>query len=211
VLLSVLDRSLRLLHPVMPFLTEELWHRLPGHEAVHPETLALARYPEGDSAWEDDTVEARMSALMEAVTRVRALASELGVRPGQGLDVHLSADDAGLHAFLEEQRPVLLSLCPTGKEGTVTIGPPPEGASRDLVAGVQVGVVPEALELGAEERKRLEADLAELDEAIGRARDRLSNEAFLSKAPPQVVEGNRKKLAELEERRERLAAGLESA
>jgi valyl-tRNA synthetase len=211
VLLSVLDRSLRLLHPVMPFLTEELWHRLPGHEAVHPETLALAPYPEADPAWEDDAVEERMSALMEAVTRVRGLASELGVRPGQGLDVHLSADDSALHAFLEGQRAVLLSLCPTGREGSLTLGPPPDGASRDLVAGVQIGVVPEAVELGAEERERLEADLAELDEAIDRARDRLSNEVFLAKAPPQVVEGNRKKLAELEERRERLAGGLESA
>ena len=211
VLLTVLDRSLRLLHPVMPFLTEELWQRLPGHEDVHPETIALAPYPEGTPAWEDDGVEERMTALLEAAARVRGLASELGVRPGQGLDVHLSSDDADLHAFLEEQRAVLVALSPVKSGESLHVGPIPDGASRDLVSGVQVGLVPEAVELGEEEKKRLAADLAELDDQITRARGRLSNEAFLAKAPPQVVEGNRKKLAEMEERRERLAAGLESA
>ena len=58
VLLTVLDRSLRLLHPVMPHLTEELWQRLPGREAVHPETIVLAAYPEREPSWEDDGVEA---------------------------------------------------------------------------------------------------------------------------------------------------------
>ena len=209
VLLTVLDRSLRLLHPVMPFVTEELWQRLPGHEDLHPETIALAPYPEAEPAWEDEVIEARMAALMEAVTRVRALAAELGVRPGQGLDVCFAAGDPDLHAFLVEQRPVLLSLCPTGGEGTVSVGSIPDGATRDLVSGVHVGLVPEAVEMGEEERARLEADLAALEEQIARARERLSNEAFLAKAPPQVVEGNRTKLAELEERRERLVAGLE--
>jgi valyl-tRNA synthetase len=211
VLLTVLDRSLRLLHPVMPFLTEELWHRLPGFEAVHPETIALAPYPEGRADWRDDAVEARMGALMEAVTRLRSLAAELGVRPGQGAAVHLWIDpegDPALAAFLEEQRGVLRSLCPTGKTGSLEVSPAPEGASRDLVAGVNVGLVPEARELGAEERARLAGELEALEAEIGRARGRLANEQFLAKAPPEVVEGNRRRLAELEERRERLAAGL---
>ena len=209
VLLSVLDRSLRLLHPVMPFITEEVWQRLPGHEVVHPETIALAPYPERLEAWEDDAVEARMGALIEAVTRVRSLAAELGVRPGQGLHVHLSSDDPNLHGFLAEQRPILGFLCPTGASGSVTIGAVPDGASRDLVAGVHLGLVQEAAELGAEERQRLEAELAKLDDEIGRARGRLSNQQFLAKAPEQVVEGNRRRLRELEERRERLVAGLD--
>ena len=210
VLLSVLDRSLRLLHPVMPFLTEELWHRLPGHEAIHPDTIALAPYPERRPDWEDGEVEARMGALIEAVTRVRGLAAELGVRPGQGLGVHLWVDrdgDAGLAAFLEEQSTVLAALCPIGETGSVALSPAPEGAARDRVAGIDLGVVPETREASAEERRRLEAELGKLEAEIGRARGRLANRQFLDKAPPEVVEGNRRRLAELEERRERLAAG----
>jgi valyl-tRNA synthetase len=209
VLLSVLDRALRLLHPVMPFITEEVWQRLPGHDAVHAETIALAPYPERVPAWEDATVEARMGALMEAVTRVRGFAGELGVRPGQGLDVHLAADDPELSAFLREQREILGFLCPTGESGAVTIGPAPDWASRDLVAGIHLGLVPEAVEPAAEERARLDAELAKLDDEIGRARGRLGNEQFVAKAPADVVAGNRRRLRELEERRERLAAGLE--
>jgi valyl-tRNA synthetase len=214
VLLSVLDRSLRLLHPVMPFLTEELWHRLPGHEAVHPETIALAPYPVARPDWEDDEIEARMGALIEAVTRVRSLAAELGVLPGrgagQGLTVHLWIDeggDPGLGAFLEEQKTVLEALCPTGEAGSVELGPAPEGASRDLAAGVNLGLVAHAREAGGEERGRLEAELGRLEGEIARARERLANRQFLAKAPPEIVAGNRRRLAELEERRERLAAG----
>ncbi|HUF78549.1 MAG TPA: valine--tRNA ligase [Thermoanaerobaculia bacterium] len=210
VLLSVLDRSLRLLHPVMPFLTEELWHRLPGREAIHPQTIALAPYPERRPDWEDADVEARMGALIDAVTRVRSLAAELGVRRGQDLSVHLWAEpdgDPGLAAFLEEQKTVLEWLCPTGDGGAVELSPAPAGASRDLVAGVNLGLVALAREPGAEERERLVGELGKLEAEIGRTRERLANRQFLDKAPPEIVEGNRRRLAELEERRERLAAG----
>ncbi|MFP3941209.1 MAG: valine--tRNA ligase [Thermoanaerobaculia bacterium] len=208
VLLTVLDRSLRLLHPVMPFITEELWQRLPGHEAVHPETIALAPYPEALAAWEDRETEERMDALIQAVTRVRSLAGELGLRPGQGVTVHLWSEDGELDRFLAEQEAVLELLCPVGEGGAVERSPAPEGAGRDLVAGINLGLVPHAVELGPEERQRLEADLKRLEAEIGRARDRLSNEQFLAKAPPEIVEGNRRRLQELEHRRERLAAGL---
>jgi valyl-tRNA synthetase len=125
--------------------------------------------------------------------------------------VHLWIDpdgDPGLASFLEEQRTVLRFLCPTGRTGSVELYAAPEGASRDLVAGVNVGLVPEERALGAEERARLAGELEALEAEIGRARDRLGNEQFLARAPAEVVEGNRRRLAELEERRERLAAGL---
>jgi len=208
VLLSILDRSLRLLHPVMPFLTEEVWQRLPGHEAVHPETISLASYPEGRPAWEDDGVEERMGRFMEVVTRIRSMAHELGIRPGQGLTVYLDAEDGEIATFFTEQKPLLEFLLPLGEGGGVELAPAPEGASRDLVGGVNIGLVPEAVELGEEERARLEAELEKLEAEIGRARGRLSNEQFLAKAPAAVVEGNKKRLAELEQRREQIAAGL---
>jgi valyl-tRNA synthetase len=81
VLLSVLDRSLRLLHPVMPHLTEEVWQRLPGHQAIHPETICLAPYPGREPSWENAEVEADMAALMAVVTRVRGMRAELGLPP----------------------------------------------------------------------------------------------------------------------------------
>ncbi|HEV7519160.1 MAG TPA: valine--tRNA ligase [Thermoanaerobaculia bacterium] len=212
VLLTVLDRSLRLLHPVMPFLTEEVWQRLPGHEAIHPETICLAPYPQREPAWEDgaDDAAAGMEVLIQVVTRIRALRSELNLPPKAGIELTLQAADAEVSRFLAGQEPLLAFLC---RADRVAMAPPPEGARRELVAGVEIGVssvssVESAEGLGAAERERLAKERERLDGEIARAEERLGNEAFVSKAPAQVVLGNRKKLSELKERRERIAASL---
>jgi valyl-tRNA synthetase len=205
VLLTVLDRSLRLLHPVMPHLTEELWQRLPGHQALHPETIALAPYPEEEPAWRDDAAEAAMAALIETVTRVRTLRAELRVPAGDWVRVWLDADDPALAAFLAEQAPLAGLLA----RAEVTAGAgAPEEAARDLTAGVRLAVVPPERELGEEERRRLARELEKVEGEIAAAEKRLANQAFLAKAPPEVVEGNRARLADLTERRSGLLAGI---
>jgi valyl-tRNA synthetase len=205
VLLTVLDRSLRLLHPVMPFLTEELWQRLPGHETIHPDTICLAPYPQPEPAWQAPDVEAGMDALIQVVGRVRALRTEMGLPPKAKLDLHLAAQDAGVARLLAEQEPLIRFLT---RVESIAWGPAPEGARRDLVAGVEVGVAVEKQEMGEDERRRLEKELEKLETEIGRSDERLSNEQFLAKAPPQVVETGRARLAEMKERRESLRASL---
>jgi valyl-tRNA synthetase len=216
VLLTVLDRALRLLHPVMPFLTEELWQRLPGHEAIQPETIAFAPYPRREEGWEDAAVEAGMEALIQGVTRVRALRAEMGLGPKAKLDLHLDlhpadAADAGVSRLLEEQAPLLRFLT---RVETVAFGPLPEGARRDLVAGVEIGLQQAAVEqaaMSAEERGRLAKELEKLEAEISRAEERLSNADFLGKAPAKVVEGGRAKLAEMRERQASLRSSLGAA
>ncbi|MEM7049719.1 MAG: valine--tRNA ligase [Acidobacteriota bacterium] len=204
VLLTVLDRSLRLLHPVMPHLTEELWHRLPGHQEVHPVSLALAPYPEGRPDWRDVETEARMDSLMEIVTRLRTLRAD---QPKDGVRAYLSCDDAALEEFLSAQAPLVRSLA---RVDEVVLGTPPEGAVGDRVAGAQVALeIPERT-LGDDERERLGRELAKLEGEIAGAEKRLSNEQFLAKAPPAVVAGNRQRLAELCERRDQISATLGS-
>ncbi|HEV2854329.1 MAG TPA: valine--tRNA ligase [Thermoanaerobaculia bacterium] len=205
VLLTVLDRALRLLHPVMPFLTEELWQRLPGHEAIHPETICLAPYPARVEAWEDAGVEAGMDALIQVVTRVRGLRAEMGLPPKAKLDLHLDAADASVGRLLAEQAPLIQFLT---RVETVTLGPAPEGARRDLVAGIEIGVAVEKQEMSAEERSRLTKELEKLDGDVARAEERLSNPDFLGKAPAHVVEGGRAKLAEMRERQATLRSSL---
>jgi valyl-tRNA synthetase len=207
VLLTVLDRSLRLLHPVMPFLTEELWQRLPGREAIHPETIVLAPYPAAEPGWLDRATEARMEALMAVVTRVRSLKTELQVPPRVSPELVLAGDDADLVAFLEEHRPLLAFLA---RVGAVSQGPVPDGPASDLVAGVRLGLVLPRLEVGPEERERLQREVEKLEREIAGAEARLANAQFLAKAPPGVVAGNRERLNELRERRARIQAGLAS-
>ncbi|MBW8877202.1 MAG: valine--tRNA ligase [Acidobacteria bacterium] len=205
VLLTVLDRALRLLHPVMPFLTEELWQRLPGHEAIHPETICLAPYPGREAAWESPEVEAGMDALIQVVTRARALRAELGLAPKAKLDLFVHAGDPAVGGLLAGQAPLLRFL---GRVETVTMGAPPEGAVRDLVAGVEIGAVVEKQVLGDDERGRLAKELEKLTAEIGRAEERLGNPDFLAKAPAHVVDGGRAKLAEMRERQAALRSSL---
>jgi valyl-tRNA synthetase len=205
VLLTVLDRALRLLHPVMPFLTEELWQRLPGHEAIHPETICLAPYPTRVEAWEDSAAEAGMDALIQVVTRVRGLRAEMGLPPKARLDLHLDAADTSVGRLLAEQAPLIQFLT---RVETVTLGPAPESARRDLIAGVEIGVAVEKQEMSDEEKSRLTKELEKLDADAARAEERLSNPDFLGKAPAHVIEGGRARLAEMRERQATLRSSL---
>jgi valyl-tRNA synthetase len=228
VLLGVLDRSLRLLHPVMPFLTEEVWQRLPGHEAIHPETICLAPYPGREESWESAEVEADMEVLMHVVTRVRGLRSEMGLPPKARLSLHLSAPDAAGAAaagdgaaapadarahFLAEHQHLIRFLC---RVEAVSFGPPGDGpqaaARRDLVDGVDIALAVLAADRGGldtAERERLTRELEKLAGEIDRAERRLADADFLAKAPPAVVAGGRTRLAELRERQKRIRAILD--
>jgi valyl-tRNA synthetase len=140
VLLTVLDRSLRLLHPVMPFLSEEVWQRLPGHEAIHPVSICVAPYPAREPGWESAEVEAAFDVLIQVVTRARALRAELGLPPKAGADwdLYLLATEPAVAALLAEQEPLLRFLC---RVGAVRFAAAPEPARRDRAAGVEVALL----------------------------------------------------------------------
>ncbi len=205
VLLTVLERSLRLLHPLMPHLSEELWQRLPGHEAVHAETISLAPYPTAVLEWEDPALEARMETLMAVIARVRSLRTELSLPPRAAVTLHLGAP-AESEAFLREHEPLLRFLL---RPHAVAYGAPPEGVPQDIVAGVRVGVESQAAALDDKERQRLQGELVKLEGQIQAAQTRLGDDGFLGKAPAQVVEQQRVRLSEMQARREQLRQGLE--
>ena len=205
VLLSVLDQSLRLLHPVMPFLTEELWQRLPGRERVHAETIALAPYPEFREDWLDEAIEASMGEFIAIVGRIRNLRAELGVPPGERIGLVLATDDVPLRSFLESQVPLAGFLARLDR---TEFGPIPETAVRDRVGDVQIGLLIPEREMGEAERNRLSNEIAKLEDAIARAEAQLANDAFVSKAPPQVVQKRRDSLHDMKERLVSLQAGL---
>jgi valyl-tRNA synthetase len=206
VLLTVLERSLRLLHPVMPFLTEELWQRLPGREAVHPETITLAPYPERVPAWDDPVTERLMGVLIEVVSRVRALVADPELRGGETADLFLDAEDPALAAFLGEHLPLIERL--TRTVATARRDEVPGGAVWDVVAGAKLALWRPARELGEEERQRLGRELEKIESEIAGAAARLANEQFLAKAPREVVAGNRLRLNELQERARGIRATL---
>jgi valyl-tRNA synthetase len=205
VVLAALDRSLRLLHPIMPFLTEELWQRLPGHEAIHPETIVLAPYPLAEAGWLDDEIEARMGLVLDLVGRVRALRTGIGLVPKEQPTLFLHAEEAATAVFLGEQAPLISFLC---RLAAVELGPLPAEASRDRLPGLVFGLTLPGRDLAGEERKRLEGELEKVADEVARINARLANEQFIARAPAELVAATRAKRDEAARRQAELEAGL---
>jgi valyl-tRNA synthetase len=210
-LVEVLDTYLRLLHPVMPFLTEAIWGQLP-HRASDPELLIVARWP-GTGA-RDEAVEAHVEALIELVRAIRNARAEARLEPAAWLPVDVFVPVEMGEAF-EALRPGLTRLArarPLRRQLTAdalhaTAAP---GALAVIAGECEAAVAPHAPDegTGERERARLEKELADAERLLAAARSRLANPDFTIKAPVQVVAGARAREAELVDQVERLRARL---
>jgi valyl-tRNA synthetase len=212
-LVEALDAYLRLLHPIMPFVTEALWGSIP-HRRSDPELLIVARWP-GVGERDRDS-EAEVEALLELVRGIRNARSEARIEPAAWVAVDVAVPPS-LGDTFEALRPAIERLARARplrraltREALDSIG---EGRGLAVIAGELEAIVHPAG--GAPDDEQLEAERArlrrELEEASGwlaAARARLANEAFVAKAPPAVVEGARAREAELVDQVERLQARL---
>ncbi|MDP9348033.1 MAG: valine--tRNA ligase [Gemmatimonadota bacterium] len=205
-LAEVLDGALRLLHPVVPFITEVVWQKLPRAEGGPP-SLMVAAWPEPRPEWENAAAEARMEELQAVIAAVRNIRAEYGIQPGTrvplrvgGLSPELRGDlEASLRALRDLARVEELSF--DGAAGVV-------GASAVLRSGAEV-FVPLAGVIDVEKEKgRLRAEVSRLEGQIGGTEKKLANESFVSRAPEEVVRKEREKLASYREQREKLAGKL---
>ena len=188
VLLHVLERCLVLLHPLMPHVTEEIWSHMPGERA---ELLAAAGWPEVDPGLYDDDAEEVMERAKEAVTLLRRYRDDAGVAPGAVVPARLEAE--GYESVAEQV--ARLARVEWGTGEAVASLHIPGGAVHILPAdGVDAGA---AARKAAERRALLEAE-------IERAEKKLDNEGFVRKAPPEVVQAEREKLARLRQELESL-------
>ena len=184
----VLDRLLKLLHPVMPFVTEELWTALTGGDSVMIAPWPGQR-PSGATgpAYHDPAAEAEITALMRLVTEVRRFRSDQGLRPAQPVPANLGGIGATLLAPHEPSIRALLRLTVPGDGFAPTATLVAEGVTVELdtAAGIDV----------AAERRRLEKDLAAAHKEAGQTERKLANDSFLAKAPADVVAKTRDRLA----------------
>ncbi len=198
VLGHVLDQLLKLLHPVIPFVTEELWTALTGAE-----TVVLAQWPTARRALTDSAAEAEIGRLQKVVTEVRRFRSDQGLRPGQRVHTRL---DGLAGAGLAAQEALIRSLArldPAGDEFTPT-------ATLTVTGGVTVALDTRGtIDLDAE-RARLTKDLAVAEKERAAAQAKLDNAEFLSKAPEPVVAKIKTRLAAAQAELVRIGAALES-
>ncbi|MFE7120632.1 valine--tRNA ligase [Streptomyces sp. NPDC057654] len=193
VLGEVLDVTLRLLHPIVPFVTESLWTALTGRESI-----VVADWP-ADSGFRDKAAEQEIALVQQVVTEVRRFRADQGLQPGQKVPARLELAGTALVAHEAAMRS-LLRLQPAGEGFAATASLPVAGASVALDLSGTIDV--EA------ERKRLTKDLAAAEKEKAQATGKLGNEAFLAKAPDQVVDKIRTRLAKADEDIERIAAQL---
>ncbi|RDV84813.1 valine--tRNA ligase [Ammonifex thiophilus] len=208
VLKSVLGTCLKLLHPFIPFVTEEIWHRLEPGSAP----LIVQSWPAVEEKRKDAAAEAAVGMLQEVVRAVRHLRAEMRVPPGKRATVILVTREVDKMRLLEEHRKIVESLVAGELVLKEILLEKPVNAAHAVAAGIEIYLPLEGLIDVEKERARLHKELKELEEELSRVRRKLDNPSFLAKAPAEVVAKERAKEEELEKNRlslEKLLSFLE--
>ncbi|HET8798216.1 MAG TPA: class I tRNA ligase family protein, partial [Thermoanaerobaculia bacterium] len=194
VLLEVLDGSLRLLHPFMPFVTEEIWQKLGG---VEP-SIMIAPYPVQDEVLEDPEAERLINAVKAIITTVRNVRAERGFTPKDRFRLFLSGVSEREAVFYRDSSYLLLELA---RLDEVIVGDDgPAGAHRDVVEGVHIAIVFPEKEVSQEQLDRVRREIEKSQAELAGLEAKLANEQFLRNAPPQIVAGAQARRAELRDR-----------
>lgn len=186
----VLEHTLRLLHPFMPFITEEIWQHIP-HDG---KSIMLSPWPDNESAKLDADSEKVMTAIMDAIKAIRNIRAQVNAVPGKKSEVILHFSDAGLIGEFEKNQSYLTTLAAAEP---VTIwrnsADKPGNAMTAVVDGVEIYLPMAGLIDVQKETARLNKEIEHLNKEIERLSKKLSNRVFLAKAPAEIVEKEREK------------------
>jgi len=205
-ILYVLESSLRLLHPLMPFITEDIWQRLP-HSG---ESIMIAPFPQAREGADDEEARAEMATLINVITRIRNIRSEFNVPNSSRIAVHLSSDDAGARALIQSNLDYIERLARVHVVSSGESIPQLDNAARDIVSGIEIAVPLEGLIDVTKERERLSREVNRKENEASGLATRLQNESFVDKAPAEVVEQARLRHSELLVDIEKLRSTLRS-
>jgi valyl-tRNA synthetase len=209
VLVHVFDGILRLLHPIVPFVTEYLWDRIPWPEGVaRPAGLSLAPWPKADRALENAKAEAALAAFQELVSNVRSLRKEYGVGEGAMVTLVVGGVSPEQRGFLEAEAPRLEQLARVGELHFGSSAGRGVGASAVTRDGTEIFLPLEGLIDLDQERRRLRAEIDRLDGQVAGAEKKLANEQFVGRAPAEVVQKEREKVGAFSEQRSKLQGKL---
>ena len=191
VLATCFDTALRLLHPVVPFITEELWQKLPGRAA--DELLASAAWPRPRAELADSTADARFARIQDVVVAIRNIRAEYRIAPKARLAATITTGDAGLKRAIEGERETILRLAQLAElalDGKAAAGP---GGHAVLGDGSAV-FVPLAGAIDVQQEcRRLAAEVQRLDQQLAALAAKLTNQNFVARAPAEVVARERDK------------------
>jgi len=217
-LLTVLEQALRLLHPFMPYITEELWQRLPGEKQLHAAyagaaepTVMLAAYPEGVAVLIDEAAESEMQAIIELISRVRNIRSEMNIKPGERIPIIVGSPDEKLRSVFSSAREQISRLV-RASEISVSdrLDAPRASARAVLTGGAELAVPLEGLIDFEQERRRLQSEQEKLHAEAAKLEAQLGNPNFVSRAPAERVNEVRARIADIAQQSSQLQQTVEN-
>lgn len=203
-LFFTINRILSILHPFMPFITEELWQKLPNHHS----SIMVSPYPESDGKHNDIQAITEMELVMDVVTAIRHIRSENNIPPTRKIPAILEVVSPQTRELLERIQSYIINLA---RLDSLTLSPgrkKPGVAATQVVKDVEIKIpLKGIIDLG-EEKKRLDKELDKIGQNLKLVSKKLSNEDFLHKAPREVVKKEEEKAKELKERQKKLSESL---
>jgi len=216
-LLTVLEQALRLLHPFMPYITEELWQRLPGEKALQAAyagaepSVMLTGYPEGAADLIDEAVESEMQAIIELISRVRNIRSTMNIKPSERIPIIVGSPDEKLRRLFSSAQDQISRLVRSSEFSVNERLEAPRASARAvLTGGAEVAVPLEGLIDFEQERRRLQRELEKLQAESGKLEAQLSNPNFVSRAPAERVNEVRERIADVAQQSAQLQQTLEN-
>jgi valyl-tRNA synthetase len=217
-LIAVLEQSLRLLHPFMPYLTEELWLKLPvdhskllhsAYEGVEP-TIMLAAFPKCDDALVDERAESEMGAVIDLISRVRNIRSEMNIKPGDRIELMIAAqtDLQSVFQASSDQIARLTRAAQVSIDGNVEM--PKASARAVLAGGAEVAVPLEGLIDFEQERARLRREQEKLQQEAAKLEAQLGNSDFVARAPAEKVAELRARIVDIAQRTQAMDQMMEA-
>ncbi len=203
VLLCVLENILKMMHPVTPFVTEEIWSQLPGTR----KTIMLESFPEETQVWEDQEAEQSMDLLMGVISAIRTIRSEADVHPTAKIKASVICEGEAERALIKEFQKAICSMTRSTDLNIMATGMVPDDAGHVLVDGIEVFVPLKGLIDVQAELEKLAKEHKKIDKEMMRVIGKLRNQKFLDNAPEAVIVKEKGKQKELETR---LAKNAES-
>jgi len=207
VLWRVLRDTLILLHPFIPFVTEEIWHKLPGTDG----SIMKAVFPgeDGEVLHEDSEAESTMETISGIITGIRNIRGEMNISPSKALSVEVQSDDEAKRMLIDNYSDLIINLAKLESFATSKTGNRPKSAATSLVDGAAVFVLLEGVIDFSKEEIRLEKEMNKLNQELNTIQKKLGNEGFIKKAPEHVIQKVQERNDELREKQQKLQTNLD--
>ncbi len=209
VLWFVLQNTLILLHPFIPFVTEEIWHKLPGTEGSIMKAVFPLDSPDDACYFHDQEAESTMELITEIISGIRNVRGEMNIPPSSLLDVSVQSQDTTTREIIKKHQDIVINLAGLKSLAVEQTGEKPKAAATAIVGNAAIFVSLEGIIDFAKEAKRLEKEVGKLSVELSALSKKLNNEHFLNKAPESVVEKVKEKHKVILEKQQKLEANLE--